>query len=164
MWWLFFGWVPSQMSAASQELLPEFTREPPRIVRILAFWTFAAAGAAGLRTAYVLATNGDGTPLPLDTARRLVIAGPYRHVRNPMAMCSFVQGAMTAVMHGSVAVAVYVGAGVIVWQCVARPWEERDLAERFGEEYERYRAAVRCWVPRRTPWDGGQESAPRRVR
>src|SRR6266511_1642296 len=30
-----------------------------------------------------LAVYGEGTPLPLDGPRRLVIAGPYRYVRNP---------------------------------------------------------------------------------
>jgi protein-S-isoprenylcysteine O-methyltransferase Ste14 len=45
-----------------------------------------------------------------------------------------------------------VAAGVLVWQFVLRPVEERDLAARFGAAYEAYRRAVRCWWPRLTPF------------
>jgi protein-S-isoprenylcysteine O-methyltransferase Ste14 len=33
-----------------------------------------------------------------------------------------------------------------------RWYEEPMLLERYGDEYQRYRQAVRAWVPRRQPW------------
>jgi protein-S-isoprenylcysteine O-methyltransferase Ste14 len=33
-------------------------------------------------------------------------------------------------------------------------YEERRLAELFGVDWERYRAAVPGWRPRLTPWTG----------
>ena len=38
--------------------------------------------------------------------------------------------------------------GGAIWHAIARPMEERDLAERFGASYDHYRANVRCWFPR----------------
>ena len=31
--------------------------------------------------------------------------------------------------------------------------EEKGLSRRFGEEYQRYKANVPRWLPRRRPWD-----------
>jgi protein-S-isoprenylcysteine O-methyltransferase Ste14 len=101
-----------------------------------------------------MARLGAGTPLPLDHANRLVLRGPYAFIRNPMAFTGLTQATAVALILGSTAVLLYVGAGGSFWNWVVRPFEERDLARRFGEPYERYRRAVRCWVPRLTPYRG----------
>jgi protein-S-isoprenylcysteine O-methyltransferase Ste14 len=113
---------------------------------------FAAGSLLGLVTANVLVRDGEGTPLPLDTARKLVIAGPYRHVRNPMAMFGFTQALGIGLWLRSPGTLAYTAAGMAIWQFLARPWEEADLELRFGEPYRRYRAAVRCWLPRLRPY------------
>jgi protein-S-isoprenylcysteine O-methyltransferase Ste14 len=43
-------------------------------------------------------------------------------------------------------------AGIVLWNRLLRPPEEQFLAERFGQPYEHYRNAVRCWVPRWPPY------------
>lgn len=113
---------------------------------------FVAMSLLGLVTANVLVRDGHGTPLPLDTARKLVVSGPYRHVRNPMAIFGFGQGLAVGLWLGSPAVLAYTLVGMAVWQWLARPWEEADLEARFGEDYRRYRAAVPCWIPRLKPY------------
>ena len=112
------------------------------------------ASAGGFWSGLTMARHGDGTPLPLDHANRLVVRGPYAFIRNPMAFTGLTQGAAVALILGSTAVLVYVVAGGSFWNWVVRPFEERDLVRRFGEPYERYRHAVRCWVPRITPYRG----------
>ena len=126
--------------------------------RVAAGMTFAMLGACGIGLGVMLAVRGSGTPLPFDTARTFVIAGPYRHVRNPMAMVSLGQGFAVALWHGSPLLFVYVGCGVLFWQFVARPWEEADLLARFGAMYARYRRRVRCWRVRLRPYDLARES------
>jgi len=112
--------------------------------------TLVAVGSGfGLASAWCMATRGEGTPLPMDAASRLVIAGPYRWVRNPMALCGVAQEAGIAVAVGSPAVAAMALAGGLLWQFVIRPPEEAFLAARFGDEYDRYRREVPLWVPRR---------------
>ncbi|MGE3171017.1 MAG: isoprenylcysteine carboxylmethyltransferase family protein [Planctomycetota bacterium] len=110
---------------------------------------FAVAGGLGLWSGAVMAVRGRGTPLPMDTARELVRSGPYRWVRNPMALAGIAQGMGVALWTGSALVLAYALSGAVLWHTVARPGEERDLEQRFGDAYRRYRAAVPLWLPRR---------------
>lgn len=54
-------------------------------------------------------------------------------------------------------VVVYALCGSLVWNWVVRPLEEADLTERFGAAYAEYADAVRCWVPRTTPFVPARE-------
>ncbi|MFL0410172.1 methyltransferase family protein [Microbacterium paludicola] len=107
-----------------------------------------AASALGLWSAHTMSTQGHGTPLPAALPRRLVVAGPYRWVRNPMAVAGIAQGVAVGLIAGSWLVVVYAICGSAVWNHLIRPHEEADLSARFGAEYDRYRASVACWVPR----------------
>ncbi|MCL4204918.1 MAG: isoprenylcysteine carboxylmethyltransferase family protein [Pirellulaceae bacterium] len=115
-------------------------------------WTgvglFVLGGTLGMVSGVMMAVYGAGTPLPLDCPRRLVVVGPYRYVRNPMAVAGLCQGIAVGLILGSPAVVAYAALGGPVWHLLVRPWEEADLEARFGESYRRYRTAVRCWLPR----------------
>lgn len=106
------------------------------------------ASALGLWSAWSIATRGDGTPLPSAMPNRLVVAGPYRLVRNPMAVAGILQGVAVGLLLSSWLVVAYALCGAALWHAFVRPLEEDDLERRFGEEYRRYRARVRCWWPR----------------
>jgi len=121
---------------------------------------FVAASLIGLVAANVLVRDGHGTPLPLDTTREFVVAGPYRYVRNPMAMCGILQAVGVGLWLGSPGVIGYAVLGGTLWQCLARPWEEADMQERFGEPYRRYRDGVTCWIPRLRPYSGAAQANP----
>ena len=116
---------------------------------------FGVASALGLWSGATMAWLGEGTPLPFDTARRLVIDGPYCRVRNPMAVAGLTQGFAAGLILGSYAVLLYAMAGGLLWQLAVRPMEEADLARRFGDPYARYCSEVRCWLPRVSPWKPG---------
>lgn len=109
----------------------------------------AAATALGLWSAVAMAGRGDGTPLPMATARRLVLSGPYRIVRNPMAVAGIAQGVAVGLLCGSWLVVVYALCGSLVWNDLIRPWEEKDLEARFGAAYRAYRDRVSCWIPQK---------------
>ena len=58
-----------------------------------------------------------------------------------------------------------VGLWLESWITFIRPEEEADLAARFGQDYEAYRAAIRCWIPTwRAVTVDRTGSPPRRVR
>jgi protein-S-isoprenylcysteine O-methyltransferase Ste14 len=108
-----------------------------------------AASALGIASAIVMSTRGGGTPLPSAMPNTLVIAGPYRWVRNPMAVAGIAQGVAVGLLLSSWLVVVYALVGSLVWNHVVRPHEESDLERRFGDDFCSYRQAVRCWLPRR---------------
>ena len=94
-----------------------------------------------------MAMRGEGTPLPAATARNLVVVGPYRFVRNPMAVAGALQAIGVGLWRGSWMVIASSIAGAVIWNTFIRPEEEADLAARFGSDYETYRSVVRCWIP-----------------
>ena len=116
----------------------------------------AALLAAGLALMYwtisLLARIGEGTLAPWDPTRKLVIAGPYRYVRNPM-----ITGVLLALLGEA---ALFGSWGILVWAAlflaINAVWfpfvEEPGLRRRFGEEYEEYRRHVPRWVPHASPW------------
>ncbi len=101
----------------------------------------------GLWSAFLFVTQGQGTPLPMDQTRQLVTSGPYRYVRNPMAVAGIGQMLSISLILGAVPLVAYSLLGAVVWHVVVRPIEERDLLERFGQPYANYRERVRCWIP-----------------
>jgi protein-S-isoprenylcysteine O-methyltransferase Ste14 len=108
---------------------------------------FIGFSAFGLWSGLTMALNGEGTPLPVDSTRRLVSTGPYAVVRNPMAVAGLGQGLAVTLFTGSVLVLGYTILGALLWHCVARPLEEEDLARKFAGDYEDYRTRVGLWIP-----------------
>ena len=109
---------------------------------------FIAASMLNLATAGFLALRGNGTPLPMACPRELVVTGPYRYVRNPMAVAGIGQGIAVGLFLGSRLVLLYALAGAVLWHVAIRPSEERDLQARFGSSYDQYRRDVPLWWPR----------------
>lgn len=119
----------------------------PLAVRIGGGVLLVGATALGIWSAVSMSVKGEGTPLPSQMARRLVITGPYRFVRNPMAVAGIAQGVAVGLLLGSWMVVAYSLFGSILWNTVVRPLEEADLEARFGADFVDYRRRVACWVP-----------------
>ncbi|MDX2036296.1 MAG: isoprenylcysteine carboxylmethyltransferase family protein [Isosphaeraceae bacterium] len=147
-WTIFLFLIPAALFVLEERAGLGFLR----FRSALSVWSgatvFVLGGSLGLTSGLVMAVIGRGTPLPSDCSRRLVIIGPYRYIRNPMAVAGLTQGVAVGVFLGSPAVVVYAVLGGPVWHLLVRPWEESDLERRFEEPYRSYRAAVRCWIPR----------------
>lgn len=103
-------------------------------------------------TVRLLARIGKGTLAPWDPTRTLVVAGPYRHVRNPMIV------AVLAVLVGE---GLLLGSpGILAWAILFSASnavffvavEEPGLERRFGDEYRLYKGNVGRWWPRGQPW------------
>jgi protein-S-isoprenylcysteine O-methyltransferase Ste14 len=69
-----------------------------------------------------------------------------------MAMCGVLQAVGVGLCLGSPGVIGYAILGGVLWQYLARPWEEADMEQRFGERYRQYRDDVACWIPRLRPY------------
>jgi protein-S-isoprenylcysteine O-methyltransferase Ste14 len=102
---------------------------------VLALWCVLSFAAAG------------GTPAPFAPPRRLVSAGPYRFVRNPMyiGVGLFLAGA--AAYYDSLPLAAYVAAFFLASHLFVVWYEEPTLREAFGRDYTAYTGRVNRWRP-----------------
>lgn len=124
-------------------------RIPIGPARFLALATLALAATGLVWCISDFARFGRGTLAPLDPTRFVVRGGLYRYVRNPMYVCVVTILLSEAVLFESRALfawAAIVGAGFYLFVVL---YEEPDLRQRFGADYEAYLARVPRWIPRR---------------
>jgi protein-S-isoprenylcysteine O-methyltransferase Ste14 len=146
---LFFAVAPGVMAGLVPWLLTGWdTYEMPLPLRVVG-GLVTVAGAAFLIQAFArFVIEGLGTPAPVAPPERLVVGGIYRWVRNPMYVAVIATILGQALLLGRW---VLVGWAAVFWATTAafvRVYEEPDLAERFGADYEEYRRSVRAWLPR----------------
>jgi protein-S-isoprenylcysteine O-methyltransferase Ste14 len=110
--------------------------------------------AVAVRCVWDFGWTGRGTPAPMAPPQRLVVAGFYRYVRNPMYV-GFATGwiglwvvfghAKPAAIIGALAAAIGVHLFVVFY-------EEPTLRREFGADYIEYCRNVRRWWPRLRGW------------
>jgi protein-S-isoprenylcysteine O-methyltransferase Ste14 len=97
---------------------------------------------------------GKGTLAPWDPTRKLVIRGPYRHVRNPMISGVLAVLLGESLFFASLPLLGFFGFAGLLNMIYIPLSEEPDLIKRFGEDYLTYCQHVRRWIPRIKPWKG----------
>ena len=107
-----------------------------------------AGGALALWCILAFATVGKGTPAPFDPPRHLVIAGPYRYVRNPMYVGAGLALVGAAIFYGSLPLLGYVVLFLLATHAFVVLYEEPTLTRLFGQQYRAYQTRVRRWLPR----------------
>lgn len=95
---------------------------------------------------------GQGSLAPWDPPKKLVVRGPYRHVRNPMisAVIAILLGQtllLNSLCHLAWAALFSLGNALYIPRS-----EEPGLEKRFGADYRRYKQNVPRWQPRLQPW------------
>jgi len=108
-------------------------------------------------TIKLFAQMGKGTLLPSNPPRKLVVAGPYRYVRNSMISGVILILLGEAVVIGSVYLLAWFLLFWTLLHFVILLYEEPGLVKRFGGDYEIYRENVPRWIPRLSPWNGSTE-------
>jgi protein-S-isoprenylcysteine O-methyltransferase Ste14 len=106
-------------------------------------------------TVRLFVTVGHGTLAPWDATTKLVVRGPYRHVRHPMIGGVGCVLAGETALAGSVPLLYWLGAFVAANAVYLPLVEEPGLRRRFGKDYDVYRAHVPGVIPRLRPWDPG---------
>ena len=126
-------------------------------------WRFAGLTIAGAGTILVAVCNalfvrqGLGTAAPYDPPRNLVVAGPYRFVRNPMYLSALMIVGGVALWLGATALLAYALLLSLAYHGFVKYYEEPRLARRFGLAYAAYLRAVPRWRPRLRPIPGGPQ-------
>lgn len=109
----------------------------------------AAAGAALQLWCIVLFQRlGRGTPSPAIPPERLVTAGPYRLVRNPMNLGELSVFVGLSGWFASPTLLLYTAVGAVAFHIFVVYFEEPAHARRFGESYTRYQMCTGRWLPR----------------
>ena len=99
-------------------------------------------------TVALFARMGRGTLAPWDPPERLVVRGPYRHVRNPMITCVVAVLLGEAALLGSLRLLAWASVVFAVTAVYFPLVEEPGLRRRFGAEYDAYAARTPRWLPR----------------
>lgn len=156
--------LPGVVAAAVPALLvaaggvePGWGLAPPLagVVAVLGAGLVAAGAALVAWTVVLFVRVGRGTLAPWDPTERLVVAGPYRHVRNPMITGVAAVLAGEAALLGSRALLLWLASFAVVNALYLPLVEEPGLRRRFGPAYDRYRANVPRWLPRLRAWGPG---------
>ncbi|WP_096186048.1 methyltransferase family protein [Evansella halocellulosilytica] len=77
---------------------------------------------------------------------RLVIEGLFKYSRNPMYTGFLVALVGLFIVLGAISTAVFVLLFLIITDRWYIKYEEKELTETFGSEYERYKASTRRWI------------------
>jgi protein-S-isoprenylcysteine O-methyltransferase Ste14 len=144
------GWIPWMITA--------WRMQPPVLGASGSRWlggVLLGVGAIAVVECFArFALKGLGTPAPLAPTERLVVSGLYRYVRNPMYVGVVLAILGQALLFGSLVLIQYAALVWLFFFAFVILYEEPALRRQFGSSYENYRANVRRWWPRITPWRG----------
>jgi protein-S-isoprenylcysteine O-methyltransferase Ste14 len=124
----------------------------PAWIRNLELQCVILLGVLGVSAVQEFAQHGQGTPIPYDPPKRLVISGFYRYVANPMQLsCALVMTAWSGILRNpwlavAAAMSFLYSVGLAAWD------ESEDMKLRFGSPWLKYRENVHPWRFRLTPW------------
>lgn len=122
------------------------------VIELLALLLAAAGAGVHLACVGAFLRVGRGTPHPSDPPRRLVLVGPYRHVRNPMYLAGLAVLLAQSLAYRSIVVGAYGLALAAAFHRFVSGTEEPRLEATFGKAYREYRRQVPRWFPRRAPY------------
>jgi protein-S-isoprenylcysteine O-methyltransferase Ste14 len=112
-------------------------------------WILLAAGLlllfVGIAATAEFARVGDGTPIPFDPPKRVVVSGPYALVANPMQIISAFFMALLALYARSWGLAL-VAAMFATFDTIYATWYNRaHIAKAMPDAWSRYRSDVNEW-------------------
>ncbi len=107
----------------------------------LSFWSIA-----------LFAEVGRGSPLFWSPPQKLIVLGPYQHLRHPMVVGLLLLLIAESLFFQSVPLAIWTAANTLFHLSVIFLLEEPALRAEFGDAYLRYQTHVPRFFPRLRPW------------
>lgn len=139
-----WGWIALGVREYDLSLgiaLPAWTEQ-------LGIFFMLVGGMLALLCAGTFVVRGRGTPAPFDAPKRFVAVGPYRYVRNPMYIGAGVVLCGFGLYLHSFSVLLMTLAALFLAHLFVILYEEPNLREKFGRDYEDYCSSVPRWIPR----------------
>ncbi len=129
---------------------------PKLILPIVGIISISLGLSLMVATIRLFVTVGKGTLAPWEPTQKLVVQGVYRHVRNPMISGVILVLLGEAMLTASLPLFCWFLVAALINAAYIPLSEEPGLVKRFGEDYLIYKRNVPRWVPRWTPWEGGE--------
>lgn len=136
---------------------------------VLALWYFADPSPISFLTGVAVVTAGEILRLwslfhigskTRSTCRiradHLITTGPFAYIRNPLYFGNGLICCGAVIASGTYWLLLVLPALFFFWCRYIIPGEEAFLSGAFGEDFRHYRAAVRRFVPRLTPYRSGR--------
>jgi len=102
----------------------------------------------GLGTVYSFA-RARGSPVPLNPPKKLVTAGLYSQVRNPMLLGWFMLLLGVGILLNSISlIFIFTPLFILVNVLYVKNIEEKEMEKKFGEQYLNYKKSVPMFIPR----------------
>lgn len=99
-----------------------------------------------LHSFFLFKIVGEGTPMPIEPPKKLVIKGLYKHTRNPMYLSYFALILAEFFFLGHLLLLVYLVLGVPIVHICTVFLEEPALKKRFDKDYDKYIKKVSRWL------------------
>ncbi len=93
-------------------------------------------------------TEGKGTPIPLFGPQKLIATGPYTFCRNPMTLGLLLYYVASGIIINNGMAAVLLLAIVIAHIIYDALFEEKELIQKFGNDYIRYKQTTPFILPK----------------
>jgi len=88
---------------------------------------------------------GQGTPVPAEPAKKIVLESLYQRTRNPMYFCHLIIFLGEFLVFGALLEILYLFVAWLGFHLFVVLWEEPGLKKRFGKEYLDYCRRVPRW-------------------
>jgi protein-S-isoprenylcysteine O-methyltransferase Ste14 len=119
------------------------------VLNYLVGWILIIIGLAlALWTIYVQIRRGLGTPIPMLPPEKLLVNGPYKYCRNPMALGGYLYYFGISCFIGSLSAFFIVILFVIILTIFIKIGEEPDLEKKFGQAYTEYKNHTPFMIPK----------------
>ncbi len=89
-----------------------------------------------------------GTPMPHIPTKKLIVTGPFKYCRNPMSLGTIIFLAGLAVLFNSLFTLFIALIFTVILLVSIKIFEEKELEERFGQEYVEYKKKTPFLIPR----------------
>ena len=142
-----FLWLWAWVSGSLRQFDSDLGGALPVWTRTAAFPVLIAGAALVVWCLAAFIVQGRGTPALFDAPRRLVAAGPYRRVRNPMYWGAALMLLGWGLYRESPAMVLFVPVWWLLVHLLVVMYEETALRGKFGRDYEEYCRRTPRWIP-----------------
>lgn len=136
------SFAPLPLLALLLLLPPEW--DPSREMKLVSLGLIALAECIRI---WAVGYAGSSTRTRGDKVLELVIAGPFRHVRNPLYIANILMYTSVGMLFGFFWLTIAIAAYSILQYIFIVAYEEEILEQTFGNKYLEFSDAVPRWVP-----------------